>query len=102
MTYKDNIRYNKSGASSVGQQTCQLKCENVEMLGSMNRYANFNGHRTNLYSIVVNTDILKCISPGADKIKQTLKKEIQHATRSIIEKLAPVNTQLLSVFINDI
>ena len=61
----------------------------------MNRYANFNGHKTNLYGIAVNTSIFNCINASGStgmKIKETLKKEIQHATRSIVEKLAPVNT----------
>lgn len=104
MTYKDNIDYKKDGTLTSNKQSFDMKCDQVELLGTMNRYANFSGHKTNLYSITVNTDIFNCISKSniGDAIKKSLKAEIRHATRRIVEKLAPVNTQLLSVYVNDI
>jgi len=63
LTYNDNISYadNMSNPTQKDDGYANIKCEHVEMLGAMNRYANLNGHKSNLYSIAIYTNIFNCM-----------------------------------------
>lgn len=103
LTYNDNIKYSTSESPAYKSQfddVNDLKCDKVEIIDSINRYANLAGHKTNLYSVTVQTNLFQGIDNN--QIKENLKKEVQYAVNNIVSKLAPVHTQLLNVVINDI
>ena len=103
LTYTDNVSYtDKSSSAMEADGLYGTDFDKVEMLGSINRFANLNGHKANLYSIVINTDLFKYITNNRQKIVDNIKTEIQHNVQKIVEKLAPVQTQLLSVVVNEI
>jgi len=78
------------------------KMQHVEVLGSVNRYASINGHKSNVYSIVIKTNLLKdALDSTKQRIKDNLNKEIANIGRKIAESLQPVQTQLLSVYVQD-
>lgn len=82
------------------------KMQHVEVLGSVNRYASINGHKSNVYSIVIKTNLLKealaHMKEGLkQKIKENLSKEVANIGRKIAESLQPAQTQLLSVYVQE-
>ena len=92
LTYSDNISYaDKSSSPTSSDGLYGTDFDKVEMLGNINRFANLNGHKSNLYSIVINTDLFNGISgTNRQSIIDNIKTEIQHNVQKIVEKLAPV------------
>ena len=66
---------------------------NVEVIKSINRYESFNAHKTNLYSIVVKTDIVakarKYIIEQCEKPDEgsTDKKEMTKEQYEVLDRI---------------
>ena len=108
LTYNDNINYG-TDCNKIEDLSTQygFKCDKIELLNQMNRYAKLSGHKTNLYSIAIYTDLFKklnSLTAVRDRsiISEKLKKELKNVVRDMTQKLAPVNTQLFSVNVVDI
>lgn len=101
LKYYDNQQYyvnpNSSTAPVTGDQTSRFKHQNIEVISNVNRYANLIGHKSNLYSIAIKTDMISKIS---GKAQENIINEIKNITRDIVEKIAPVNTQLFDIYVN--
>lgn len=115
LKYYDNVFY-ADASSSQNTETLNkfgFCYPNIEVVKAINRYESFNAHKTNLYSIVVTTDILQkvrdYISNGKtlppeqrvvlDKILDNICLEITNGVKSIAESLQPAHTQLYSIYV---
>ena len=99
LKYYDNISYDKdtlTPESSLSGKN-NFRHQHVETLGAVNRFANAAGHKTNLYSIAVKTDLLEDLKGN---VLKTMRYEMQNTIRSIAEALAPAHTQLFKVYVN--
>ena len=100
LKYYSNIDYSNSQTSSLNEtQQYGITLENVEVIRGINRYLNNVGHKSHVYSVIVNTDMLSSVTQ--ESIKSNLKSEIQNCVRQIVTSLAPAQTQLLHVVINE-
>lgn len=96
LKYYDNQQYGHSTNIS-STQTNRFKHQNIEVISNINRYVNLVGHKSNLYSIAITTDMISNIS---EKVQKNVINEIKNITRDIVEKVAPVNTQLFDIYVN--
>lgn len=102
LKYDSAIDYDNSQNSETSQKkTFDITLESIEMIRGINRYLNSTNHKSHVYSVVVNTDLLNGLTEQP-KMKDNLKYEIQNCVRQIVTSLAPAQTQLLNVVINDI
>ena len=102
LKYDSAIDYDNSQNNETSQKkTFDITLESIEMIRGINRYLNSTSHKSHVYSVVVNTDLLNGLTEQP-KMKDNLKYEIQNCVRQIVTSLAPAQTQLLNVVINDI
>lgn len=118
MKYYDNVNYYNNGTSTTKVHNNYNFCyPNIEVVKAINRYESFNAHKTNLYSIVVKTDILQKVKEyittnagGESHFDETKSKllnlilnniglEIANGVRSIAESLQPAHAQLYSIYV---
>ena len=77
------------------------KYQNIETIDYISRYANQYGHKSNLYSVNINTDIFDNSSIVLDdKSKEFLKNNIKSFVKNITSRMMPAHTQLFQVTIN--
>lgn len=119
LKYYDNVYYaNKtSDPSTESSNKFGFKYPNIEVMKAVNRYESFNAHKTNLYSIVVTTDILKKTREyivenfggesamsevqyqALEKILNNICLEVSNGVKSIAESLQPAHAQLYSIYV---
>ena len=132
LKYYDNVYYeDKTSTANVcidGKNKFGYKYPNIAVIKSINRYESFNAHKTNLYSIVVKTDIINEVykyivnvlsskhkndntnsnsdkglqikdQQLIDRIIDNIRIEISNGVKAIAESLAPAHTQLYSVYV---
>lgn len=75
------------------------KYDNVEVLHSINRIKNNDGHKSNLFSInIQNSNIDSSIL--SDNEKANIKLGLNNIIESIIKNIIPANTQLFNIYWN--
>ena len=112
LTYNDCVSYGDEYKLSDELSNSQFgyNCDKVEIIDQINRFSTASGHNTNVYDIVIYTDLFnsmkqKKIQNNDDlttKVCNTLQDELKHIVSDITKKLAPINTQLMNVHIVDI
>ena len=76
--------------------------ENIETIAGLNRYETLDPHKTNMYNIdiacekIFNNTVLNN-NEGYKKILDLFKQEIKNCVAEICKKIAPVDTQLINV-----
>lgn len=103
-----------SAIASNNQLYNDVKIQNIETIDYITRYVNRYGHKSSLYSIVVDTDnklfnnesFMPNVSEDDPQAKlnrrhsmEMLKNNIKSFVKNITKKLMPVNTQLFEVVI---
>lgn len=116
--YYDNKKYqHQSSNASTKPKQVQVSCnttssgqtygsfQNIESIDYISRYANQYGHKSNLYSVVVKTDIfnedLNTAWGNMDpedkaKTQSMLKNNITNFVKTVTKRLMPAHTQLFS------
>lgn len=119
LKYYDNICCYKNDLTECYNSDKNTKCQNIEVIHQINRFDKLDNHKTNLYSIAIQTDILDQIKQKITKIDNdelTLPKqnilinilinnlilEIKNSIKNIIKNIQPAHTQLLDVYVNGI
>lgn len=107
LKYYDRVNYASSSSTAVisSKQKNGFTFQHIETINNINRFANLNGHKSNLYSISVKTDIIDNIKQTTtrkklDQLKLNIANEIKNVVRDITKKLAPAQTQLFDVYVN--
>lgn len=109
LKYYDNINYANSSSNPTESATNNygFKYQNIEIIKSINRYKNLNGHKSNLYSVSINTDILDNIRTNSvltyDQTNALINNvilELKNYVKTIVETMQPAHTQLFNIYIN--
>lgn len=115
LKYYDTVNYPNSGSPSQPNTNKYGFCyPNVEVIKAINRYESFNAHKTNLYSIVIKTDMLNAVHEKMMDIKNVdyaiikaleqqivdrMCLDISNGVKSITRLLQPAHTQLYAVYV---
>lgn len=110
-TYRDNVNYNSE--SEQDHSEYQISVHNMEMASRQNSYtyqhievinswnkfdnSKVEGHKSSMFSISLIDTGLNSSSIN-DNVKQKLRQTIMNSVRSIINAIAPANTQLFKVY----
>ncbi len=113
LKYYDNISYNSE--TDETQTTKSINYQNIEIIRQINRFDKLDNHKTNLYSIAIQTDILDQIKqkitmfnnnpltlPEQNILINNLIFEIKNSIKNIIKNIQPAHAQLLDVYVNGI
>lgn len=108
LKYYDNVYYDNSQIihESDNGNRFGFKYQNIEIIKSINRFESFNGHKANLYSIAINTDIIEEIrhknygNKDLECLVKNITSEIKNCVRAIAETIQPAHTQLYKVYVN--
>lgn len=104
LKYTDDLKYENASSTptqSSGSLLDRLTYEKVELIDQMNRFKKLIGHSTNLYSLLVYTNLLDKTNLPNEKDRNLIEHEIQNNVRLIAEKLVPAQAQLLSVIVKE-
>lgn len=112
LKYTDNVNYKQSDNTTTEKSDadCYTNIQQIEVLKNINRGINIGKHKSTLYTIdIKNTKIFddqQWISFNSDltskeNIIANIKLEIKNTVRDIVRHLAPANTQLFAVTINN-
>lgn len=113
LKYTTNQHYSSltsEGKTEVGDPKYMpgltLGGQQIEVIKSINRYENDDNHKSNMYSININTNLIESIEKfNSEKITNdkisvitnNIKNEIYNNVRNLAERIQPAHTQLLKV-----
>lgn len=116
LKYRDNCNYSIDYKSDVkltvstkyADTDNSINIHSIEMLKSINRVKQQDSHKTNMYSIVLHTDILDQLRNANDKKNSSTKvdvnklisniqNEIKSNIKNIAKNIQPAHAQLLSI-----
>jgi hypothetical protein len=88
------------GLSSSTLSTSVInRFDNVEVIASINRISDTEGHKSNLFSINIQNSNIDS-SPLSSNEKEYIKKSLSTIIESVIKNIIPANTQLLKIYWN--
>ena len=103
LKYYDNINYsstNNTINSSKSDQSNKSTIPQIETFAYISRYANLNGHKSNLYSLKISSQILDKNNLNiGNEILEKIKNNIKVQVRAIVEKIQPAHTQLFNIYL---
>lgn len=104
LKYYDNINYsstnNTINSSKSTTQSNKSTIPQIETFAYISRYANLNGHKSNLYSLKISSQILDKNNLNIDnEILEKIKNNIKVQVRAIVEKIQPAHTQLFNIYL---
>lgn len=112
LKYYDNIYYMKASNNTdvnndidvikdvnntEQNQTYNLTYQNIDVIKSINRQSKTSAHKSNVFSISINTSMINQLS---NTVKENVINEIKNISRDIVENISPVDTQLFKIYVN--
>lgn len=104
LKYYDNINYSLGINNTIelmkSNQSNNSTIPQIETFAYISRYANLNGHKSNLYSLRINSQILDKNNINIkNEILEKIKNNIKVQVRAIVEKIQPAHAQLFNIYL---
>jgi hypothetical protein len=87
------------GPAFPEEQNPKLDYQHIEVLKSVTRHSGHEAKKSNLYSITVDSPVVKALSKTS--VQAVLKQEIKNSIRLMAKHICPANTQLYDVFFTE-